>query len=176
MKPELHHPLAPWLLGITTLLTGWWCSTPLTKAGITDIKAFELASRTSQVLEFIHRWHLDQKEQVHQLNSHLLLDSLAFVPAYSLLLASLAARLAQRWKGSVQGLQWLWLAALLAGGLDWLENYGMHRVVETGGAAQSWITLMSGAASLKWWLVYCLAVAGLIEIAMATWTLLRRIG
>ena len=174
MKSALLHPLAPWLLGIATVLTGWWCSTPLIKAGITDIQAFELASDVEQATTFLRLWHLDQTEQAHLLGHHLLLDSLAFVPAYSLLLASLCVRLAQRFQERIRWVQWLWLLALLAGGLDWVENYGMSRVVQMGGSLQSWITLMSSAATLKWGLVYGLAVSGVVEIALSAWTTLRR--
>ncbi len=95
-----------------------------------------------------------------------LLDSIAFIPSYVLLIAISAFWIARGW-GSEPWSMWTvavgWIV-VFAGAFDWLENAGI--LATLGGLTKRLAPLTYGACQLKWILVCVAADFTLIAFAM----------
>jgi hypothetical protein len=140
---------------------------PLRRAGY-GVVSFELARSPEQSAVILGRYRAEP-DGLHVLRFGLLLDSVLFIPAYTVSLL-LGCRLAAEvfrsngldlWATAGEALQ-VW--AVFAACLDYLENYGLYRQAASG-VSVFWWRWTLGSSLAKWLIVGLAWSYGLIALA-----------
>ena len=173
-------PVLPRVVAIAVLTAfffwfGSLTSKPLA-GGPLRIVSLELAPTEREANAFLTAWANAKPDWQDRLRRSLRWDTwfiCAYAPLFALLCWVAADHFTQGSPRLAEFGRWLAGMQLLAGALDFVENWAMGRMIEDATAHEPWPQVSATASGIKWLLILGFTVFVLVALGHWAWTMLR---